>query len=246
MKIFLGYLITPIFYIYYALVLLILHPFQVGANIIFGDHARRRVVDALNFFLVGGLFIMGCRIRFIDREKIPSGRPIIIVSNHQSLFDIPAVVWAFKKMYTKFISKIELGKNLPSISYNLVHGKSALIDRKNGAQSVKEIFKLGKLIQENQYAACIFPEGTRSKNGRVKKFMSAGVNTLLRAAPDAIIVPFAINGHSRLMYKGMFPLKFGQRITYKVLDPIEPKGKDVEILLKDIQSDIKLELKQNI
>lgn len=245
MNIFLGYLLTPIFHLYYALVLLIFHPLQVGANIFFGDYARRRVVDTLNFFLIGGLYLMGCSIRFKNTNKIPSGRPIIVVSNHQSLFDIPAVVWGFRKHYVKFISKIELGKNLPSISYNLKYGKSALIDRKNGAQSVKEIFKLGKLIQEHNYAACIFPEGTRSKNGRIKKFMTAGINTLLRAAPDAVIVPFVINGHSRLMYKGVYPLKFGQKISYTILDPVEPKGVDIEDLVKDIQENIKQELNKN-
>jgi len=239
MKIILGYIFTPFFHLYFGLLLLIFHPLQVFARHLFGDHARRRVVDALNVGLVRGLHIMGCHIDFIGLEKVPEGRPIVIISNHQSLYDIPAVVYAFRQCYPKFISKIELGKNIPSISYNLKYGQSALIDRKNGGQSVKEIFKLGRLIQAHNYAACIFPEGTRSKNGKVKKFMTAGINTLLRAAPDAVIVPFAISGHSRMMYKGMFPLKFGQKITYTVLDPIEPKGKDVEELTADIQGLIK-------
>ncbi|WP_439183690.1 lysophospholipid acyltransferase family protein [Carboxylicivirga taeanensis] len=246
MKTFLGYLLTPIFHLYFGTVLVIFHLPQVIARHVFGDNARRRVVDSLNYFLVKGLYLMGCRIQFKGCEQVPEGRPIIIVANHQSLYDIPAVVQAFKKFYPKFISKIELGKNLPSISYNLRHGKSALIDRKNGAQSVKEIFKLGRLIQANNYAACIFPEGTRSKNGQVKKFMTAGVNTLLRAAPNAIIVPFVIDGHSRLMEKGMFPLKFGVKISYTALAPIEPKGKDVEELVADIQLLIQKELGQSI
>ncbi|MBR8536261.1 1-acyl-sn-glycerol-3-phosphate acyltransferase [Carboxylicivirga sediminis] len=242
----LGFLLTPIFHLYFGLVLVIFHPFQVIGHKLFGDHARRKVVDTLNFFLVKGLYIMGCRIKFSGFEQLPEGRPVIIVSNHQSLYDIPAVVHGFRKYYPKFISKIELGKNLPSISYNLIHGKSALIDRKNGSQSVKEIFKLGRLIQANNYAACIFPEGTRSKTGRVKKFMTAGLNTLLRAAPDAIIIPFVIDGHSRMMYKGMFPLKFGEKISYTALEPIEPKGKDVEELTADIQQLIKNKLEQSV
>lgn len=244
MKIILGYLLTPLFYLYYGLALLIYHPIQVMAHKIFGDYARRRVVDSLNFWLVNGLYIMGCRVRLKRLEQMPVNRPVIIVANHQSLFDIPAVVKGFNQYYTKFISKIELSKNLPSISYNLVHGKSALIDRKNGAQSVKEIFKLGRLIQEHNYAACIYPEGTRSKNGKVKKFMSAGINTMLRAAPDAIIIPFVIDGHHRMMRSGMFPLHFGEKITYTMLEPIEPKGQDIEDLVKSIQELIKKELGQ--
>ncbi len=244
MKIILGYLLTPVFHFYYWLILILFHPVQVATHFLFGDRARKEVVDVLNLFLVKGLFLMGCKVRFSGFEKIPDQRPLIIVSNHQSLYDIPAVVCGFKKYYPKFISKIELSRNLPSISYNLRHGKSALIDREKGSQAVKEIFKLGKLIQENNYAACIFPEGTRSKTGRVKKFMTAGINTLLRAAPSAVLVPFVIDGHSQFMYNGIFPLKFGQKITYTVLDPIEPKDQDIEELVNRIQVAIETALNQ--
>jgi 1-acyl-sn-glycerol-3-phosphate acyltransferase len=239
-----GYILTPVFHFYYGLLLVVFHPVQVFARIFIGDRARKNVVDTLNFLLVKGLHILGCSIIFSGFEKIPQSRPLIIISNHQSMYDIPAVVYGFKKYYPKFISKIELSRNLPSISYNLKYGKSALIDRKNGAQSVKEILKLGRLIEVNNYAACIFPEGTRSKTGKVNKFMSAGINTLLHAAPSAVIVPFVIDGHSQLMEKGYFPLKFRQKISYTVLDPIERKEQDIEELVSRIHTLIKDMLKQ--
>jgi len=239
-----GYILTPLYHFYFGMLLLLFHPVQVVALYFFGDRARKKTVDILNLCLVKGLYILGCRIIFSGFEKIPDHRPIIIVSNHQSLYDIPAVVWGFRKYYPKFISKIELSKNLPSISINLKHGKSALIDRKNGTQAVKEIFKLGRLIQENNYAACIFPEGTRSKTGRVKEFMTAGINTLLRAAPSAVIVPFVIDGHSQLIEKGLFPLKFGQRISYTVLDPVEPKYQSIDEIVGRVKTAIKNALHQ--
>jgi len=245
MKTLLSYFLTPIYHFYFGLMLVLFHPAQVAARHIFGDQARKKVVDSLNFCLLKGLYLLGCKIKFSGFEKIPDNRPIIIVANHQSLYDIPAIVHGFRKYYPKFISKIELSRNLPSISYNLKYGKSALIDRKNGTQAVKEIFKLGKLIQENNYAACIFPEGTRSKTGRVKKFMTAGVNTLLRAAPSAVIVPFVIDGHSQLTQKGLFPLRFGQKITFTVLDPVEPKDQPVEELVNRIQVAIEKALNQD-
>jgi 1-acyl-sn-glycerol-3-phosphate acyltransferase len=239
-----SYILTPVFFFYYGLLLVVFHPVQVIARHLFGDLARKNTVDFLNLLLVKALYLMGCSIRFSGFEKIPEKRPVIIVANHQSLFDIPAVVVGFKKYYPKFISKIELSKNLPSISYNLKYGKSALIDRDNPTQSVKEIFRLGKLIQEHNYAACIFPEGTRSKTGQVKKFMPGGIHTLLRAAPSAVIIPFVIDGHSQLMSKGAFPLKFGQKISYTVLDPIEPKDQDIDEMVIRIQLQIKTALGQ--
>jgi 1-acyl-sn-glycerol-3-phosphate acyltransferase len=239
MKTILGYLLTPLFHFCYWLVLVLFHPVQVTAQWLFGDPARKKVVDFLNHLLIRGLHLMGCSVTFSGFDRIPDGRPLIIVSNHQSMYDIPAVVHGFRKYYPKFISKIELARNIPSISYNLRYGKSALIDRRKPTQAVKEIFKLGKLIQENNFAACIFPEGTRSKTGELKKFMPAGINTLLHAAPSALIVPFVINGHSQFMAKGYFPLKFGQRISYTVLDPIEPDGRDIDIILNQVHSAIK-------
>jgi 1-acyl-sn-glycerol-3-phosphate acyltransferase len=231
MKSILGYILTPLYHVYFGLMLAVFHPIQVAARHFLGDMARKKTVDVLNSLLIHGLAILGARVKFSGFEKIPSGRPLIIVSNHQSLYDIPAVVVGFQQYYPKFISKVELSRNLPSISYNLRYGKSALIDRKNGKQAVKEIFRLGQLIEENNYAACIFPEGTRSKTGQLGKFMTGGIHTLLRAAPSAIIVPFVIDGHSRLTQKGLYPLQFGQKITYTVLDPIEPGGQEIEGLV---------------
>lgn len=244
MKIVLAYILSSLFYFYFFILLLVFHVLQVVALNVFGDNARRKVIDLFNLALIRALRIVGSRTTLVGVDKVPEDRPIIIVSNHQSMFDIPAVGLAFKKSYPKFISKIELGKGIPSVSYNLKHGKSALIDRKKGSQAIKEIFKLGKLIQDNNYSACIFPEGTRTKNGKLKKFMSAGIGTLYRAAPSAVIVPFVVDGHYELGSKGAFPLNIGQQIKYTVLDPIEPKGKDLDELVNEIRQLIDMKLNQ--
>jgi 1-acyl-sn-glycerol-3-phosphate acyltransferase len=65
----------------------------------------------------------------------------------------------------------------------------------------------------------------------MKSFMPAGISALLRATPSALIVPFVIDGHDRLMKYGAFPLRTFQRITYTILDPIEPADfPDMEIV----------------
>lgn len=243
-KTILSYLLTPLFHLYYGMMFVIFHPIQIIAHHYGGDHARRRSIDILNTFLVKGLYLLGCKIRFSGFENIPDNRPIIIVSNHQSFYDIPAVAYGFKKYYPKFISKIELSKNYPSISYNLKHGKSALIDRNNGTQSVKEIFKLGRHIQENNFAACIFPEGTRSKAGNMNKFLPAGILTLLRAAPSAVIVPFVIDGHRQLISKGSFSLTFGQDISYTALSPIDPTHISLDDMVNHLETLISNALSQ--
>ncbi|MFA8435448.1 MAG: lysophospholipid acyltransferase family protein [Marinifilaceae bacterium] len=188
---------------------------------------------------------MGTRIRFQGFGNLPVDRPLIIVSNHQSPFDIPPVVWGFRQHHPKFISKIELAKNIPSISYNLKHSGSALIDRKNRKQAIQEINRLGELIEKNNFAACIYPEGTRSTNGKLKRFKEGGIATLLQASPSALIVPFVINGNHRLLSSGSFPMSFGQSVTYQVLDPIEPNGLSSEELVGKVEQQIRIALGQN-
>lgn len=240
----LSYLLTPIYLLYFGLLLVAFHPAQVVTRLIWGYPVRKKVVDVLNFALLYGLKMIGAKITFKGFEKVPTDRPIIIVANHQSTFDIPPVVVGFRKNHPKFISKKELGKWIPSISYNLRHGGSVLIDRNNPRQSVKDILLLGKHIEQNNYAACIFPEGTRTKNGKVKSFMPAGVASLVKASPSALIVPFAISGNYELMKKGYFPLTFGVQLQYTVFEAIDPKDKDIAEVVLQIEEMIRKEVER--
>jgi 1-acyl-sn-glycerol-3-phosphate acyltransferase len=240
----LSYLFTPVYLFLFGLQLLVFHPVQVVCRMIGGYSLRKKSVDILNYLLLYSLAVLGVRIRFEGFELLPNNCPLIIVSNHQSTFDIPPIVWGFRKHHPKFVSKMELRKGIPSISYNLRHGGSALIDRNNPRQAITEITKLGKHIEKENYSASIFPEGTRSKHGKVKKFQHAGFASLLRHSPSAMVVPFVIDGNSELMKNGYFPLTFGTRLTYSVLAPIDPAGKDPKILIEDIEHRIKEKLGQ--
>lgn len=243
MKKILSVILTPVYLLFFALLLVIFHPIQVVTRWIWGYPVRKKVVDILNFGLLYSLWILGTRITFRGFEQIPQNKPLIIVANHQSLLDIVAIVVGFRKYHPKFISKAELGRGIPSVSYNLRHGGSVLIDRKKGAQSVKDIMMLGKHIEATGYSACIFPEGTRTKNGLVKTFQPAGIASLVRTAPSAVIVPLAIDGFE-IMKNGYFPMTFGCEFKLTVLAPIEPKGRDIGELTLEIENLIKKELGQ--
>ena len=241
MKKVLGYILSPIYLLVFGLLLGIFHPIQVVCWKIWGYPAQKRAVDIMNFLIIKSFMILGSRIEFKGFENLPKECPLIIVSNHQSQYDIPPVVWGFREHYPKFISKIELGKGIPSISYNLRKGGSALIDRKNRSQAIKEIIKLGRQMEANNYSACIFPEGTRSKDGVVKNFQVGGLGTLLKTSPSAVIIPFAVNGNYLLQ---KFPMGVGEKLTYSALDPIERKNHTAAEITKMCESAIKKELKQ--
>lgn len=237
-----SYLLSAIYWIYFGLLLAIFHIVQVTCNFLGGYKLRKKAVDIMNYLLLYGLWIVGARITFKGFENLPEGCPLIIVSNHQSTFDIPPIVWGFRKHHPKFVSKKELGKGIPSISYNLRHGGSALIDRKNGRQSMMEIAKLGRHIQKENYSASIFPEGTRSKTGTVGTFQHPGVAALVKTAPSAIIVPLVIDGNSQLTKQGSYPLQLGTKLTFTILAPIDPKGRDLKELTAEVEEKIRKQL----
>ncbi len=236
---FLTYLLSPIFHLYYGLVVALHHPAQIIAHKIFGEKGRLVVIRSLNFFMTYSLWIIGARIKIIGRENKPdTSRPLVIVANHQSFYDISIIGHLFRKNNVKYVSKESLGKGIPTVSYNLRHGHSALVDRNNGAQAVRAILKLGLYIEKTKTAACIYPEGTRSKSGKVHKFQTAGINTLLRTSPSALVIPFAIKGHSDLIENSKIWLKIGQKIEYHILPTIEPKNIGIALLTQDIQNQI--------
>lgn len=141
---------------------------------------HKKSVDLLNFFLTYCNCLLFNSVTFIDNKNIPTGQPIIFVANHQSTFDIPAMIYFLRRFHGKFISKIELAKGIPSISFNLKHGGAANIDRKDSKQSIGEILKLANNMKTKNWSAFIFPEGTRTRNGKMKSFHVGGIATILK------------------------------------------------------------------
>ncbi|HOD35048.1 MAG TPA: lysophospholipid acyltransferase family protein [Syntrophales bacterium] len=241
-----GYILTPIYLIVFGLLLVVFHPIQMICRNIWGYGAHKKSVDILNFLIIKSLLILGTTLSFRGVEKLPKERPIILISNHQSMFDIPPIIWGFRNHHPKFIAKMELGKGIPSISYNLRHGGSALIYRNKPLQAVREIGKVGRYIENNNYTISIFPEGTRTKDGKMKPFLSAGIDALLKAAPSAVVVPLVIDGNYDLTNKGLYPMSFGVKIRYTVLDPIEPGTLTVEELVMKAENMIRAALEKSI
>jgi 1-acyl-sn-glycerol-3-phosphate acyltransferase len=244
MKLILSYFLTLIHYIIFGLLLLIFHPIQVSAYTLFGQRGHKKSVDLLNFFLVGNFYTLLCRPSFYGTKNLPTKRPIIFISNHQSMLDAPPIVWALRKYNLKFISKKELGKGLPSISYNLRKSGSVLIDRKDREQSIGEITKLGKYIEKNNYSVCIFAEGTRNKAGKMRPFKPGGIRTLLEVSPSALIVPFVVHDNYKLHTRGYFPLGIGIHLRYSALEPIERNGLTDDELIQIVETRIKSTLGQ--
>lgn len=238
-----AYPLSILFAIFFFLHLLIFQPLQWLALKIGGAKWHRGVVVALNFFLLWDLWFLGSRSSLKNWIKLPNDRPVIIVSNHQSMFDIPLIIWYLRNLKPKFISKKSLGKGIPSISFNLRHGGNALIDRKDPEQSIPTLKKFGKFIHENKFAAVIFPEGTRSRDGHPKKFAQTGMKILFEQMPDAVILPLTIHNSWKMFQYGKFPLGIGFKMELQLHPTIELNEMEEDQLLEHLEKTIKAPVK---
>lgn len=235
---FLSYIFSFLFAIVFLLILLVFHALQ-WICLKFGYQAHKVSVDWLNWWLVKSLLILGNVVSFKKHYPIPTGASIIFVSNHQSMFDIPPIIWHMRKHHPKFVSKIELGKGIPSVSFNLRHGGAALINRKDAKQALTTLNNFGKRIHENNWSAVIFPEGTRSRNGEPKKFSLNGLKMIIKNNPEAYIVPIAINNSWKVYKYGKFPLGMFNKITLESFQPIHLAETSVEEALAQTETIIK-------
>jgi 1-acyl-sn-glycerol-3-phosphate acyltransferase len=175
----------------------------------------------MTFFLLKCSHVLGTWYTFGNRELIPKNVPLIFVSNHQSLFDTTALIRYLRKFHCGFVTKKELGKGIPSVSYNVRNGSSVLIDRNNPKQAIPLIKSLAEYAEKHSRSAVIFPEGTRSKTGHPGKFAESGLKILCKYAPSAYIVPISINNSWKVFQYGAFPLSFGHHLIFTVHESLK-------------------------
>ncbi|SDS41566.1 lysophospholipid acyltransferase family protein [Gramella sp. MAR_2010_147] len=238
MKRFFSYPLSVIFYIFFFLNLLLFHPIQWLCLKLGGYEAHKTSVDVFNFMLMKCLNILGTTFNIENEFDIPVDKPCIFVANHQGMYDIPPIIWYFRKHHPKFVSKKELGKGIPSISYNLRHGGSVLIDRKNRRESLIKMSQFGDYLKRTRRSAVIFPEGTRSRTGAAKEFRKNGMMMLFKKLPEAIVVPITINNSWKLFKHGNFPMDLGVNVRLKTHKPIEIGSQDPEALAAEIERTI--------
>jgi 1-acyl-sn-glycerol-3-phosphate acyltransferase len=223
-----SYPISIIYYLCFLLCLMIFHPIQWICLNFFGYQAHKKSVDYLNFFLVNCTYLLGTTYRFKNKHLIPTGVPVIFVANHQSLYDIVGIIWYLRKHHAKFVSKKELGRGIPSVSYNLRHGGSVLIDRKDPKQAIPVIKGMSEYIEKHHRSAVIFPEGTRSKTGKPKEFAQNGLKILCKYAPTAYVVPISINNSWKMVKFGSFPMGLGNKLEFIIHEPMAVKDYSFE------------------
>lgn len=157
-----------------------------------------------------------------------------VVSNHQSLLDIPALMNFFREKEIRFVAKDFLARHIPLVSEMLRIQGHCMIPRKGSPmQAMKTIEKFGSRVIKQNQIPIIFPEGTRSRDGNVGKFYSAGLRKLnestgLPIACIALDGGYQISDMTRIMNNlenGCYRVK-----VLKVFDCPKTKEEEVKVL----------------
>ncbi|MGB9678585.1 MAG: lysophospholipid acyltransferase family protein [Thermoanaerobacteraceae bacterium] len=170
------------------------------------------------------------RIKVEGIQNIPEKGPIIICPNHISLLD-PPVIGALINRRVYFMAKAELYKN-PILGFLLKKGLGAF-PVKRGTADFSAIKTALSYLKKGQ-AVGIFPEGTRSKNGKLKD-AEAGVS-LLAIKSRALVIPIGISGKYGLFSK--INIRIGKPLSFDKYYENRPSQKDLESIGKEIMDEI--------
>ena len=161
-----------------------------------------------------------------NKEKLPEN--FIIIANHQSLLDIPLFMKFLHGKPVRFIAKNTLGRHIPLVSEMLRAQEHCLIPRKaKPMEAMRYISDFGKRVVERNQVPILFPEGSRTRDGNVGKFFSAGFRQLTESTGLPVVV-CALDGGWQLrdLRKLMTNLKHGS-YRVKILKIFDaPKNKE--------------------
>lgn len=235
-----NWIVTIPYIVVFFAILVVFHPILLVASWV-GSKAHKWALDRMNLAIILNIrFIAGASFRVIGAPHLPKNAAVILVSNHQSMYDIPMLMWLCRTRRVGFIAKKELGKWIPSISLSLRKLCSVLIDRKDANQALGAIRAFGEAKERTHGVAAIFPEGTRARDGVMKRFRTAGLKALLEAMPSAVIQPVAIRGNWELLRYNFFPVPFGTSVSIEFLAPIvRGEGESLEENLVQIERAIR-------
>lgn len=196
---------------------LLLRPFS-------GPQARLPLRMAARCWAPGLLWGAGARLRVEGLERVDWSKPCLFVANHQSVIDICALFRAIP-VPLRFLLKEEM-KRVPFVGWYARATGMLFIVRDNARAGAMFRREAAALLARG-HRLCLFPEGTRSRNGEVAPFKAGS----LQAAIDAgvVVVPVALHGAGRVLpVDGFFRVRPGTiRVRFGTPLPVRDEGRPV-------------------
>jgi 1-acyl-sn-glycerol-3-phosphate acyltransferase len=191
------------------------------------------------FWSLLNLYLSGTRLKIKGKEKIEKGRTYIVMSNHQSLVDVWALIGKLP-LQLRWTIKSEV-KKMPVFGYALERMGHIYVGRKKRKDVALTLEVPVQKIRDGA-SVVIFPEGTRSRDGRLQKFHKGGA--IIATQSGAPILPITINGSRFVLPKGTLALMPG-KIEVIVGDSIDPGVFD-EDRKNELMAVVKSAIEQNL
>ena len=185
------------------------------------DPYGKRVYPLFRFWSWGVLKIGGVRLRIRQVGHLDPHQTYIFMANHQSNIDIPVLVQALAPSQLRWMAKRELLR-VPFFGWALWASKHIVLKRARSKDVAAAITSACEKLAQG-ISVVVFPEGTRSTDGRLLPFKRGGFRLAEKAGVP--IVPITLNGSGRLMKRGDWHLKSGE-VEIVVGDAIFPDEVD--------------------
>ncbi len=186
------------------------------------------------------LTLGGVAIRVHGLERLDARQPYLFMVNHQSNVDIPVLLRSLAGFQLRWIAKKEL-LWVPFFGWAMWAGKHIAVNRSDSAGALGTL-KKAAMRMANGISVVVFPEGTRSLDGRLQPFKRGGF--LLAAKTGTPVVPVTINGSQRILPKGAWRLRPGV-VDVHVSEPIamiDRRPGAIRALADEVQRTIEKEL----
>lgn len=178
------------------------------------DFRNKTSLAFVNWGLKCVWFLSGIKLEVNGEENIPNEQASLFIGNHTSYFDI-IVTYPLMKRPTGFISKKEI-KKIPCLSWWMYFVNCIFLDRNDPRQGLQSVLKAADMIK-NGISIFLFPEGTRSKDGRLGEFKDGGFKIATKA--KCPIVPVGIQGTADL-FENHVPFIKSSKVIVTFGEPI--------------------------
>jgi 1-acyl-sn-glycerol-3-phosphate acyltransferase len=181
---------------------------------------RRARIRACNHYgKVIGRFYMhlaGCPLSIEGQEHLDPKRPAIYVSNHSSVLDVFLAIW-LSPVGTVGIAKKEVAR-IPVFGQLYFLSGHLLIDRGDSDQAVARLKKLARYVRENKLSIFLWPEGTRSRSGRLLPLKKGVAHLAIQTGLP--VVPIVVEGAHRCWTKETLTIR-PVPVRVRVLPPVD-------------------------
>jgi 1-acyl-sn-glycerol-3-phosphate acyltransferase len=182
------------------------------------DRSGDRVLDLARLWSRSVLWFAGIKVTVEWRGKLEPGRPYVFMANHVSAIDIWALFYALP-VRVRMIAKKQLA-SIPIFGWAMWCGRFIFVDRANAAAARRSIEEAGRRIRSGD-CVLLFPEGTRSRDGKLGAFKKGGFHLAITAGVP--IVPMAVLGARELMPAGSLLVRPGH-VHVIIGEPVSTQG----------------------